>query len=135
MKQKVMMIALLALGSVVRLHAQEVQPPIVGGACTYQTIKGTAKIISISPAPENENNCPDAQKVKIKFVETVSKKVTESFITIYDGKNPSKAWIKRNKLTVGKSLQGVKSIIKTGTCTPVVYSFPSLKTLADKYCQ
>ncbi len=136
MKKQVTTFVLVLLGTMLRAYAQDTfQPPIVGGPCTYQDIKGTAKITAITPAPEGLNNCPNAQEVKVRFVETATKKVSETFIQIYDGKNPSKAWVKRNKLVVGKSIKGVKRQLQTGTCTPTVYVFPTLVTLPDRYCQ
>lgn len=116
-----------------------------GGACSYNKFEGTAKIISIKPAPSTGYNCPDkpmqilfeftpsdlSDRQKYKFTNFSDKSAR---MTINDGANPSQLWIKNNKIEVGKKYKCFRTEITKGTCTPAGFTFPELNLFPEKGC-
>ena len=107
---------------------------LVGGPCQYKSYPGQATIISIQRSTSGEQSKSKGFEVKFSFMP--KNKIAESFaqtegktFILYD-KNfqyPDREFLSRNNLQVGKPLDGNLQAIVSGTCTPVVFEFPSLK--------
>lgn len=117
-------------------------PPVqvgkVGEPCTYTKIPGTITIISVEPAPENENNCRDAVKVTFTFTPT-DPTARERYacpgwsdegrvFTVGGGLNPNREWVKGKGIAAGTRHTATRNEIRSGTCTPVLFRFSSIDT-------
>jgi len=106
---------------------------IDGGPCEYVDIEGVATITSISD-PDSEG------RVEVLFDFTPDDPAaaetylfpdwpdTDRHLTVGSGQNPTQEWIQEQGITVGGTLVCVRKEIITGTCTPVIFSFPELET-------
>jgi hypothetical protein len=113
-------------------HAGQV--PIGGGPCAYKKYRGRAKIISIKPKHENSGYSHEIFEVKFAF--TPDRKVDEPFAQT-DGKQfelqltnswyPGPRFLKKYGIEVGKEFDCYMKVITRGTCTPVIFEFPSIK--------
>lgn len=103
--------------------------PRVGGACEYKTYPGEAKIESIS-----QKNGTSAeydvqfsffpnQPVKEDFAKTDKKTWT---LLTKDFNAPGKNFLEKNDLKPGKRIPGKMKVIVRGTCTPILFDFPTL---------
>ncbi|MDD5093552.1 MAG: serpin family protein [Dehalococcoidia bacterium] len=109
---------------------------VVGGPCKYTDIPGTARITSIKDADPNSANCNDAVEVIFDFtpdspsaIDTYSFpnwKDTNQSLTFGGGMNPSREWVEKQGLKEGSELACIRSEITEGTCTPVIFSFPTI---------
>jgi hypothetical protein len=108
-----------------------------GSSCSYVKYEGYAVIKSIIPAPASEYNCPDnPRKIIFEFTPAnlsdrqkyrfANFSDTAAAMRINDGANPSLAWIKSNKIEVGKKYKCFRTEIIEGTCTPAGFIFPDL---------
>ena len=104
----------------------------VGGPCDYKNINGTAHIIAIEPATRGPNNCKNPVSVVFNFMpldgaaNQANISYTNQRLTLGEGQNPPRAWVDSQGIKVGSRLRCVRQEIETGTCTPIIYSFPSL---------
>jgi hypothetical protein len=109
-------------------------PLRVGGRCEYARYSGEARIISI--VEKNE----DRYEVKFLFTPRTQIKaqppllLTEKreFLMLIDNSiYPDGAYLKRNGIVADKIFDcDIKVIIK-GTCTPVLFEFPSMISVSD----
>jgi hypothetical protein len=125
-----MMLPLLLLFSM--LAEAGTEPHRVGGRCEYARYSGEARIISIAEK--------DDHRYEVKFLFTPATEIkgqplitkgreylmlTDNFIY------PDGAYLKRNGIAADKVFDcDIKVIIK-GSCTPVLFEFPSLKSITD----
>jgi len=110
---------------------------IVGGKCTYNDIQGTATIDSVAEPDAGENNCKHAVKIFFTFTpDDVDAPNDYRFSEWPDkdqaffvgaGKNPPKVWTESAGLIQGSTHKCVRSEIISGTCTPVIFSFPEIE--------
>ena len=110
---------------------------VVGGACEYEDIAGTATIISVTEAPAEEYNCEN-NPVKVVFDFRPSYLLARllymfpdfadegNTLTIAGGANPPASWVEAQGIVPGAKLAAVRREIVSGTCTPVIYSFPDI---------
>ncbi|HOW56603.1 MAG TPA: hypothetical protein PKZ12_01270 [Smithellaceae bacterium] len=107
---------------------------LVGGPCQYKSYPGQATIISIQRSTSIEHARNKGFEVKFSF--TPKNKIAEGFVQtegktfiLYDKNSqyPDKEFLSKNNLQVGKPLDANLQAIVSGTCTPVVFDFPSLK--------
>jgi len=104
----------------------------VGGQCEYARYSGEARIISI--VEKND----DRYEVKFLFTPRTEIKgeplITEKreFLMLTDNFiYPDEAYLKRNGIVADKIFDcDIKVIIK-GTCTPVLFEFPSMISVSD----
>jgi hypothetical protein len=99
-----------------------------GGGCIYGDLIGTSAIVKVVTADSDENNCPnDPVAVTFQFTPDDSGATgSESKLTIGDGKNPPRSWVKASGLVEGSVHKCVRRDIVEGACAPVVYDFPDL---------
>jgi hypothetical protein len=100
----------------------------IGGPCSYSSTPGTANITSIAT---------DTNGVAASFVFTpTDPNATPKYGegnngTFYTGTGslPSAGLLSINGITVGATFPAVREEITTGTCTPWLYTFPTLTNL------
>jgi hypothetical protein len=118
---------------------------IVGGRCEYNEIHGAAIINAVVEPDVGEDNCKNAVKILFTFTPDDASvpddyrfgewpDQNQSF-TVGGGKNPPKAWAESAGLVQGSTHKCVRSDIITGTCTPVIFSFPEIDVTGwEKEC-
>ncbi|MDI6795816.1 MAG: hypothetical protein QMD09_02675 [Desulfatibacillaceae bacterium] len=116
---------------------QESKGNMAGGPCQYQEIIGHALITSVGPAEPQEYNCPNqAQKVLFSFYPDNEGAAAKylfpgwadegNSLSVAGGANPPAAWVLRQGIEPGVKIPAIRAEIVSGTCTPVVFSFPGL---------
>lgn len=104
-------------------------PPLVGGECEYKQYEGAAEIISITPVPDS------SEKYQVKFLFHSEEPVQEAFaaaegkqysLLMADSSNPDKGFIRTYGIEVGAQFDCLMKVITRGTCTPVLFEFPTL---------
>ena len=107
---------------------------IDGGPCEYKQYKGRAKIISIKPKRENSGYTHEIFEVKFSY--TPDRKVDEAFaqtkgkqfeLQLTNSWYPGPKFLKKYGIAVGKEFDCYMKVITKGTCTPVIFEFPSIK--------
>lgn len=107
------------------------RPIKAGGECTYDVFVGTATITKIEPI---EGSAPDGAVRVVFDTQFSGSKPTPKFyqhkdravvIKSPDGKTDAE-WLAAQKLTVDSKLRVEVSLITSGTCTPVIFAFPTL---------
>jgi len=113
-------------------------PPIAGGRCEYKEYPGYAKITSITkiniPGEPNE-------RYEVKFMFYPYQEVEEGHAQV-EGKEflllltnssyPGPKFLKKYGIKVGKVFDCYLKVIVRGTCTPILFEFPSIRL--DDYC-
>jgi len=105
---------------------------IVGGPCEYVDIEGVATITSISDPDAGGTvevlfdftpNDPEASNDYL-FPDWSD---TGRNLTVGSGQNPTAEWVEEHEIIVESTLTCIRKEIITGTCTPVIFSFPDLE--------
>lgn len=103
--------------------------PVIGGQCEYKKYKGQAKIVSISKreAPE------DGYEVRFSFHtdETVKERHgqvegKEHLLLLENSSYPGPKFLRKYRIKVGKRFVCYLKVITRGTCTPVLFDFPTI---------
>ncbi len=106
---------------------------LVGGQCEYKSYEGHAKIISITKKSETINYLKD--EYEVRFIFTTDRKIEESFaqiekkeflLLINNTYNPRLKFLEKYDIKVGKVLDCYLKVIIKGTCTPILFEFPSV---------
>jgi hypothetical protein len=124
---------LIGTSSCAQQGARE-SPRVIGGPCQYKSYEGFAKITSITrtEAPGRHGDeryevrfhfFPD-QKIEETFVQTEGKE----FLLLDNLLLPRREFLEDHDIKVGKELECVMEVIQKGTCTPVLFKFPSLRS-------
>ena len=110
-------------------------PDPTGSGCSYVRITGTAQITEVATPPASEYACRnDPVRVVFTFAPNdaalagchVDPPATTYTFTIAAGAHPSRACATALGLTAGASVPAVRGEIADGTCTPVVFDWPTL---------
>jgi hypothetical protein len=104
--------------------------PIVSG-CTYADTPGTATVTLIDVPPANLYNCPsDPVQVVFDFTPTdttLAKAYSKGRrVTVGSGANPNRAYILSKGFAVGKVLPCIRQDVRSGSCSPTVFTFPGI---------
>jgi len=100
-----------------------------GGPCDYKTYRGTAKITSVTSKDHDE--------YEVKFVFTPDAQIEESsvrtegkeFLLLMDNSQyPNVAYLKKNDIETNKTFDCNMKVIIKGTCTPILFAFPAMKS-------
>lgn len=103
--------------------------PPVGGECEYKHYKGTAEIVSIAERP----NAP--KKYEVKFTFHPEEPVKEEFaktegkeylLLLNNSSYPGADFISTYGIAVGTQLDCYMKVITKGTCTPILFEFPTI---------
>jgi hypothetical protein len=108
----------------------------LGGPCYYNAIEGVARIYDIFNAPANGYNCVNAKEVRFEFIPKDSTapsrylypNVKDKYpkLTVGAGMNPSQAFLDAKGIYRGPTLPCERREITWGTCTAVVFVFPTI---------
>ncbi len=118
-----------------RAEETEREEPRAGGTCEYHRYKGRAEITSVQRIAGLRNQAGKDYEVRFKFVP--DEKVKESFarvegreflLEINYSSSLSREFIERHGIRPGSLLDGSLQVIVKGTCTPVLFEFPSLSS-------
>ncbi|MEN6474048.1 MAG: hypothetical protein ABFD81_08545 [Syntrophaceae bacterium] len=118
----------------------ESAPSIVGGPCAYRDIPGWARIVSIQKASRQASNCPNNPVVvRFDFIpadpKLAFKQAQDLTLTVGAGMNPARSYVAAKGIVKGKTYRCVRREIIKGTCTPVLYAFPTINLKDfDKSC-
>jgi len=110
-------------------------PDRVGGPCSYRDYPGRGTIVSIDK-PDPLSGAESGQ-YEVRFVfspagadrEALSHSQGRTFVLVQgDDSLLTLPEIRKLGVSVGQSYEGKMSIIQEGTCTPVLFDFPSLRS-------
>jgi len=103
----------------------------IGGSCAYKQYEGITEIISIK-----ERSYPKIDSYEIKFMFYPDAEIEEQFaktegreflLLTKRGSYPRATFIMENNIEVGKVLDCTLNVIIKGSCTPIIFEFPSIK--------
>jgi hypothetical protein len=107
--------------------------PPVGGPCQYRSYPGQAEIVSVSKLEAASVSAGERYEVTFRFIpdgpieERFARVEERSFGLFPDRVNlPDKAFIEKFDVRPGKRYECILQVIKKGTCTPLLFDFPSL---------
>ena len=106
----------------------------VGGECEYKKYAGEAKITSIEKVAAASGEMRGRYEVKFAF--TPDRKVEEPFaqtegkeflLMVGHAYNPGPKFLEKYGIEMGKTFRGYLKVIIKGTCTPILFEFPSIR--------
>ncbi len=116
--------------------AETKKDQIVGGPCSYKSYPGTAEVVSVEKVYTSKqaatktgggydvrfvyytDTAPEATYARIKGK-------THSLL-LTDGTRPRSGFLKKYKIAAGNTLPCELMVIVKGTCTPVLFKFPTV---------
>ncbi len=102
----------------------------VGGPCTYKQYKGDAEIVSVTPAKgttgeyEIRFSFHPQEKIQEEFARTEGK---QWLLVREDSSFPKKDFLQQYDIKTGKRFPCYMKVITRGTCTPVLFDFPTIR--------
>ena len=120
----------------VDLAAEKSAPRVVGGPCEYKQYKGQATITSIrkKELPENYGG-PSYESYEVKFSFFSEKEIKEAhgqvkgreyILMLTNSWYPGPKFLEKYRIKAGKSFECYLKVIIRGTCTPVLFDFPTI---------
>ena len=106
--------------------------PKTGGPCEYKEYPGSARISSIRKIADLSGS---RESYEVKFLFTPAERVEEPFaqvqgreflLMVGDSYPPTKRFLEKYGIETGKIFEGYLKVIVKGTCTPVLFEFPSI---------
>ena len=129
----VLVLVLLSISFSVCAEDNPVETPRkgkVGGPCSYKEYTGRAHITAIS-----QGNDSTSDTYEVKFLFYPDEEITEAFaakaqarefnLHTKRGTNPRMTYIRKNGIAVGGEHDCILDVIVHGTCTPMIFQFPS----------
>lgn len=113
------------------LASSSLSKPRVGGPCTYKQYKGEAEIVSVTPRQAVSG------EYEIKFSFHPQEVIQEDFargegkqwfVVQKDSSYPQDDFLTKYGIKAGKRLPCFMKVITKGTCTPVIFDFPTINT-------
>lgn len=118
------------------LAAEKSAPRVVGGSCEYKHYKGQATITSIrkKELPEDyAGRSYESYEVKFSFFseEEIKEahgqvKGREYILMLTNSWYPGPKFLEKYRIKAGKSFECYLKVIIRGTCTPVLFDFPTI---------
>ncbi|MBC8466681.1 MAG: hypothetical protein H8D55_02470 [Deltaproteobacteria bacterium] len=115
---------------------------VVGGPCEYRAYVGQAKIVSINRVqPKKAANDSSKEIYDVKFSFHPEQEIEEAYgqvegkkyqLLLNNSSHPGANFLKRYGIELGKQFDCYLKVITRGTCTPVVFDFPTID-LSDYY--
>ena len=109
------------------------EEPRAGGPCEYHRYEGRAEVSSVRMIGGPQGQTGEKYEVRFKF--TPDREIKESFVQV-EGReflleinytsSLSREFIERHNIRPGSLFDGYLQAIVRGTCTPVLFDFPSL---------
>ncbi|MGB4549568.1 MAG: hypothetical protein WBI10_11680 [Syntrophales bacterium] len=107
--------------------------PLAGGPCEYRNYPGQAEILSVSRTEAAPVSAGERYDVKFRFIpdrpieERFVRVAERPFSLLPDRVNPpDRAFIEKFDIRPGKRYDCMLHVIQKGTCTPLLFDFPSL---------
>lgn len=105
--------------------------PMVGGPCEYSSYPGQAEIVSVEPSAAAAGRFD----VRFRFIpdgdvkEPLGKAALERTFFLLPEREmpPDGAFVDKFDIRTGKRYPCTLRVITRGTCTPILFDFPSLK--------
>lgn len=103
--------------------------PLLGGQCDYKNYSGEAEIVSL------QKNTHEGGGFLVKFSFHPSEQISQEWadprgkvfeLLMSDMSYPDSAFVEKYSLKPGQRLDCVMRVIVRGTCTPILFDFPSL---------
>lgn len=109
---------------------------VVGGQCEYKKYKGRARIISISKKEQTNNRGrPSYERFEVKFCFYTDQTIEErhgqvngeEYLLLLDNSSyPGTKFLQKYGIEVGKDFDCYLKVITRGTCTPILFDFPTI---------
>jgi hypothetical protein len=107
---------------------------MVGGPCEYRSYPGQAEILSVAPMEAPAAAAGGRFDVKFRFIpigtveEPLGKAALQKTFSLLPDREmpPDRAFIEKFDIRPGKRLGCTLQVITRGTCTPILFDFPSL---------
>jgi hypothetical protein len=111
--------------------------PLVGGPCTYTATPGTMIISKVAKTKGSKAQASSAgyEGYEVTFKFTTKARVSNDWreylkraqtFTLLNGWHPGERYIKKYGIAEGKTFPCTLELIKTGTCSPVIFTFKGL---------
>ena len=111
--------------------------PLVGGPCTYTDMPGTMIITKVVKTKASKAQASSAgyEGYEVIFRFTTKARVNNEVralmkrqhqFTLLNGWRPGERYIKKYGITKGKTFPCTLQLIRTGTCSPVHFSFKGM---------
>jgi hypothetical protein len=115
-------------------NSETARGPLVGGPCEYKSYPGQAEIVSVAPWAPPAAAAGERFDVKFRFIpegpveEPLGKAALQRTFSLFPDREmpPDRAFIERFDIRPGKRLGCTLKVITRGTCTPILFDFPSL---------
>ena len=115
-------------------NSETARGPLVGGPCEYKSYPGQAEIVSVAPWAPPAAAAGERFDVKFRFIpegpveEPLGKAALQRTFSLlpYREMPPDRAFIEKFDIRPGKQLGCTLKVITRGTCTPILFDFPSL---------
>ena len=115
-------------------NSETARGPLVGGPCEYKSYPGQAEIVSVAPWAAPASAAGERFDVKFRFIpegpveEPLGKAALQRTFSLFPDREmpPDRAFIERFDIRPGKRLGCTLKVITRGTCTPILFDFPSL---------
>lgn len=111
---------------------------MVGGPCEYRTYAGEARIVSIKKAASGDGTHAQSASrngYDVTFIFHTDRTIEEPYARVQEkprpllltnGSNPSARFLEAYGIEQGKTYPCRLQVIKKGTCTPVLFDFPTI---------
>jgi hypothetical protein len=109
--------------------------PRVGGPCEYHRYEGRAEVISLQKIADSRNQPGEKYEVRFRFIP--GREIIESFVQVEGreflleiNQSPylTQEFIEGHGIQTGTVFNGFLQVIVRGTCTPLLFEFPSLSS-------
>jgi hypothetical protein len=114
--------------------SETTRAPLVGGPCEYRSYPGQAEIVSVAPMEAPAAAAGGRFDVKFRFIpngpveEPLGKTALDRTFSLLPDREmpPDRAFMEKFDIRPGKRLGCTLQVITRGTCTPILFDFPSL---------
>jgi len=108
--------------------------PLVGGPCEYKSYPGQAEIVSVAPWAPPAAEAGGRFDVKFRFIPDgpvegpLGKAALQRTFSLLPDREmpPDRAFMEKFDIRPGKRIGCTLKVITRGTCTPILFDFPSL---------
>jgi len=111
-------------------------PRVLGGPCDYKTYKGHAAITHIAPKEiPGDRDLPPCQSYDVKFIFFPDEAIDEPHgriegrehtLMLTNSRYPGPRFLEKYGIRTGKSFECHVKVIVRGTCTPILFEFPTI---------
>jgi hypothetical protein len=99
-----------------------------GGPCKYKKYEGRAKIESITQKPKPPSYSHEIFESDQEITENFARAEGKKFVLLLNNSEyPGSKFLKKYNIRVGEIFECYMKVITKGTCTPVIFEFPTIK--------